>query len=614
MKGKKQAIGEILSKYSSLVPSVQFGDGAASVDLGKSVGSFGDSLSGSDILEDRKKFEGILEDEKKRVVVLIDDIDRLDKSEVQALFKLVKLTADFSYIHYILAFDDQIVSDALGGQYGHTGEAGRRFLEKIVQVPLHLPMADQLSLRQFTFDAINEALSRAGIEVNENEGYRFVAVFRRKLELGIRTPRMAKTYANALSFSLQILKGEVNPVDLMLIEGVRIIYPKLYVAIRAHKDLFLGSLPNIEGDKDKVASRTRTVLEEATKALSPEEMLAAKDVALAIFPMLLLDNQDSVLVSNDDSKWAKAKRICSEEYFDRYFTFAVPLHDISDQVVDSLIALAEGTSTAIDVQSKLTEILAEHKAEAFLSKVDRKKKTLTPEGSEKLAIAFSKAGSSFDVPMRRAVMPFSVQSEAAMLTGQLLENIQKIDRRIATTKTIVNEGEPLYFVQECLSWMRPDNADREKTAPFTDEQYRELGKALAERIKRTHTEEALYTRCPKYAARLLLAWASSGDRAETNKSLSDAIESNPRVAIQIIKLFRTRWFIGEREEFRFDGQQYEALIKIVDPDKIYGALTKLFASEILKIVPDNFTHEPSNEDESCAQQFTAIYRTVSASE
>jgi len=41
----------------------------------------------------RKRVEALLGEAGKRVVVLIDDIDRLDRREIQAIFRLVKLSA-----------------------------------------------------------------------------------------------------------------------------------------------------------------------------------------------------------------------------------------------------------------------------------------------------------------------------------------------------------------------------------------------------------------------------------------------------------------------------------------------------------------------------------------
>lgn len=66
----------------------------------------------------------------QRIIVLIDDIDRLRREEVRELVKLVRLTGDFPNIVYVLAFDRKRVELALGDD----DETGRAYLEKIVQV------------------------------------------------------------------------------------------------------------------------------------------------------------------------------------------------------------------------------------------------------------------------------------------------------------------------------------------------------------------------------------------------------------------------------------------------------------------------------------------------
>jgi len=60
---------------------------------------------------------------------------------------------------------------------------------------------------------------------------------------------MAKRYANALHFSLAILKGETYPPDLMLIEGMRIFFPELYDAIRRNSESVLRSRSRDRGNQ-----------------------------------------------------------------------------------------------------------------------------------------------------------------------------------------------------------------------------------------------------------------------------------------------------------------------------------------------------------------------------
>ena len=106
-----ERIGELLEEYGAVV----------SVLSGGTVGGLreaGEALSAVKLEDLRERIEKILREAGKRVVVLIDDIDRLDRREIQALFKLVKLSAGFERTSYVLAFDEEMVAAALGEKYG----------------------------------------------------------------------------------------------------------------------------------------------------------------------------------------------------------------------------------------------------------------------------------------------------------------------------------------------------------------------------------------------------------------------------------------------------------------------------------------------------------------
>ena len=80
----------------------------------------------------RGRVSAILRESGRRVVVIMDDIDRLDRTEIQAIFRLVKLTGDFENTAYVLAFDERMVAGAVGEKYatgsGNAYEAGLDFL------------------------------------------------------------------------------------------------------------------------------------------------------------------------------------------------------------------------------------------------------------------------------------------------------------------------------------------------------------------------------------------------------------------------------------------------------------------------------------------------------
>src|SRR5581483_12027624 len=73
----------------------------------------------------------------KPIVVLIDELDRVEEAEIKIMAQVVRSIADFPQIAYVLAYDEQRVLQALGN--GHE-ERGRSYLEKIVQLQFPLPI------------------------------------------------------------------------------------------------------------------------------------------------------------------------------------------------------------------------------------------------------------------------------------------------------------------------------------------------------------------------------------------------------------------------------------------------------------------------------------------
>jgi predicted KAP-like P-loop ATPase len=143
-------------------------------------------LTARTLEEFKAKTEGILEKEGKRIAVLMDDIDRLETKEIQTVFRLIKLTASINHVAYVLAFDDKVVAAALQEKYGTVSQSGRGFLEKIIQVPLHLPRIPTEVLHRFCCSSVEESLKAVGVNLTDDEQktfYSCLALLRRKYRL-----------------------------------------------------------------------------------------------------------------------------------------------------------------------------------------------------------------------------------------------------------------------------------------------------------------------------------------------------------------------------------------------------------------------------------------------
>jgi predicted KAP-like P-loop ATPase len=283
-------LGGMLRDYGILLAAASLSvEGATPVSSSDAIKGIGESLSSGGLDELKGRIDRVLQRVGERVVVLIDDIDRLDYTTIDAVFRLVRVTAAFANTSYVLSFDDETVAPSIGERYIRAGyEAGRSYLAKIIQVPLLLPPPDAMLLRQMVFDGIAAALRQSGIELEQEDVDAFAHHFVGSLEPCLGTPRHAKLYVNAVTFALPLLKEEAHPVDLLLIEGIRVFYPKLYLAIRDNADLFLGG--GRDPDQNVESAQRRHLVELIGKSvgdITPAQTASLRrDLLEALFPRL----------------------------------------------------------------------------------------------------------------------------------------------------------------------------------------------------------------------------------------------------------------------------------------------------------------------------------------
>lgn len=167
----------------------------------------------------------------KPIIVILDDIDRLSTQEIRDVFKLVRLTANFPNIIYLLAFDRYRVEQALGEQ----GIPGRDYLEKIFQIAIDLPAVPDHVLNAQVFKAIDAALE--GIE---NPGHfdsdLWPDVFIEVIRPLIRNIRDVRRYAAAIHGTVKDIGGQVALVDVLALEAIRVFLPDVFHALHSSVD------------------------------------------------------------------------------------------------------------------------------------------------------------------------------------------------------------------------------------------------------------------------------------------------------------------------------------------------------------------------------------------
>jgi len=601
LKTNTETIGEIIQEYGKVVSI--FGAGEAAEAIGK-------AISNVDIEKLKERIEKLLADNKKRIVVFIDDIDRLEKDEIHSIFRLVKLTGDFAYTTYLLSFDENMVSSAIGDRFGSGDQkAGNNFLEKIIQIPIKLPLAQPTALKIYCFKLVEQALNSSQIMLSEEEGHEFIRKFTSNFLIRLTTPRLAVRYGNTLSFSLPLLNGEVNYIDLLLIEAIRVFYPELYDFIRCKPDYFIGKYEdNNSGhtDNEKI-EKFKLLFEDFTKNYSPDEKANAKGAVIDLFP-----NTDKALgrswmwgSGTPESRYNQ-KRISTSQYFNRYFSYTVIEGDISDVAFTSLI----NDITTGDYTEKIEptkNLIQSATPENFIEKIRFKEKTFDSNTSIALVKVFSQLGECFPEKEHVFYNWLSPHSQAAIFLAQLIRNQIDEQEKYGVTMWVIENAIPFKYAYQIFNYCRNDKDDPNRL--YTDEQHKELAGKLIDRAKKTSFDKPIWESFTIESKYMLNVWALHFDKQNLSNYIKRYLDSNSKYVVSLLKVFvgfihssaYPKPYYGD-----FQKNSYEWLGQIIDADYIYEIVANVLNIDLSTI--DIYEQlEERQTDENLMRQFAFLH-------
>lgn len=606
---RREKVGDLLKQYGGLLSlaSVTLG-GMVQLSPGEAAKSIGESLSTVSLEELRSRIDRMLDESNCRLVVLVDDIDRLDREETHAIFKLVKLSASFKHTSYVLAFDDEVVAAALGERYGEGGiKGGRAFLEKIVQVPLNLPPADINSLRMIALEGVQRALDQTGIVLTQSQVDAFIRHFDDVIAPALITPRKAKLLSNALLFALPILKGEVNTADLMLIEGIRVIYPKLYIAIRSNRILFLkGAREDGRDDRQRRETDISSVLENALPGSSSDERSWVRRRLLEpLFPRL----GNSIYGSEWESTWAAEQKICASEYFQRYFAYGVPLGDVPDRLITEFIESALELSAAA-AREQLVRFGEMHGMPRVVTRIRQRKETVSAPQAKALALTFARNGDL--LPRERGMLiALDTRGSAAILIADMLKRLPVGTERQGVAEQVILEASSVGFASECLRWIHHYDDKPEERRVLSDDGDKVLARIASERIEVSNAEAPFFLTEAKDAPTLYWLWCQETSDTHVQEALRTQLDASPEWVDPFLLCFvGESWGVesGIPRPGDFDRRQYDSVSKLVGADYIATKLKERYGAELS--TPEEYPSEGMGQARRVAHQFMNVHNHV----
>lgn len=319
---KKSRVRKQVAELLKLVgPSAKFGP----VDLTAAVNQAGMALGATTPSHIRDAIADGLAQSGRQLLIVMDDLDRLNPDELLILFKLIRLVGDVPGLHYLLAYDEDTLHHLLKQTAIAAGssERARRYLEKIVERRWEVPPLTDEQLDGILFDKLS---LREGDRNDPGVGYRLESLIR----AAISTPRAAARYVDLANAVPVQVRDEFHQRDLHLALFLRVAAPALWKAITHERQFLVGGGSHLIDNERK--AHAEATLERFRASISDlsfgNELL---DLVVDSFPSF------AYALDPQRNRSAEAPRMGHRDFVDHYLWLDLPPGSISEMAVMSAL-------------------------------------------------------------------------------------------------------------------------------------------------------------------------------------------------------------------------------------------------------------------------------------
>ena len=306
-------------------------------------------------------------DSSLRILVLIDDMDRLDPEDALEVLRLVKAVADFPAVNYLLCYDREALAKSLS--MSALISDGNAYLEKIIQFSFKVPPLEPFQLRAWLRREINVRFPNQ-IEDGSRRAEVVLDAWAGRL---LRTPRDVKRLLFAVRTIWHELKPRADLLDLIWIQMLKEkaatpeadLYSWVTGYLQSLDALAIGG--TVSGTFQEQRKLVQILSALGWKKYSDEEGMTSIDFHHLSHLLTGID-QDHLdetsmdgtrwIYSTDDSKLDEFRRDCrlsSPWHWRLYFALDPPSHALTD---DEWRALEQsGANSATELGNNIQKLL-----------------------------------------------------------------------------------------------------------------------------------------------------------------------------------------------------------------------------------------------------------------
>ncbi len=469
LSARKRKLSRLFSGFSTrLVQAGKVAEAFGATGAGASTvaaKSIADQWLKSDPLDKAKsKIQKELRNLKRKIVIFIDDLDRLEPGEVTEILRLVRAVVDFPNVVFVLCYSVDIIAKNL--TIALKVEKGEDFLEKIIQVSFAVPRPEAFDLRRM-FRRELELLFPELLNPDEPRlqpiQQRLSNVIDEEGGRALGTPRHVVRAINALRFYATPVIEEVDLADMVWLQLVRLQSPKLHQWVEGYLIAFAAKHTGATITKASSAAelaRLNSILDGMDGAQGSGE--SRRSSLISALPGMDFDfangsNQMelSLYGKEDVAPLVQQKRLGSPQHFRYYFALTAPQGAISDKLFAAFIELATASPREATKQFLSLSSTVNPTGQVASQPIIDRLKGRGIEQAPKAALTgllWAFAGSMDVAALRLGVGSFGVNwiwEDTEKLFADGWPRISKKDR-LALAKSLFKEGASLGWLTQIL--------------------------------------------------------------------------------------------------------------------------------------------------------------------
>jgi predicted KAP-like P-loop ATPase/F0F1-type ATP synthase membrane subunit c/vacuolar-type H+-ATPase subunit K len=302
----------------------------------------------------------------KRVIVLLDELDRMEKDELVTLLKIIRGVSALPNLSFVCAGDRRTIIEIVKEKFSDNSNT---YFEKFFPASIQIPEADPAALRKAGTERLVAAFNRRNWFEGESQVEAFRnqidSVWARRIAPFCRNLRAIGLLANDVGAAAAPLRREVHPVDLTLIELLRRFKPAIYEIVARNSAALTGGESIVRSgtfrlNKETESAEEKLLADLRQAASGDEEFQQVKGVLAELFPLFLKIADSQAWASRpkrQDSEEQRTKRISQPGIFPAYFRYQLPEAMFSSVELDALLRQMSDASKDRDRECIFVEAL-----------------------------------------------------------------------------------------------------------------------------------------------------------------------------------------------------------------------------------------------------------------